>query len=139
MGLVHHGLDLFNYDQRVCSSQVLIPKDGTPSNIEYDEYVVYKKPEELESGVQKDAPGEGEEHIVHHFTRDDASGTTLFDLAFRHGFLLDRNVCFFKQELSDPVTDLLGRVPQARRHGISLGPDGRPDPQSVRPRYTVFR
>lgn len=111
MGLVHHGLDLFNYDQRVCSSQVLIPKDGTPSNIEYDEYVVYKKPEELESGVQKDAPGEGEEHIVHHFTRDDASGTTLFDLAFRHGFLLDRNGEFRRPDGTEsPSARMEGRI-----------------------------
>lgn len=111
MGLVHHGLDLFNYDQRVCSSQVLIPKDGTPSNIEYDEYVVYKKPEELESGAQKDPLGDGEDHIVHHFTRDDASGTTLFDLAFRHGFLLDRNGEFRRPDGTEsPSARMEGRI-----------------------------
>jgi hypothetical protein len=98
MGLVHHGLDLFNYDQKVCSSQVLITGDDTPSNIEYDEYVVYKRPED--SGpAPAPAPAtlnhpwvQDDEHITHHFTRDDTPGTTIFDLAFRHGYMLDREV-----------------------------------------------
>lgn len=93
MRLVHHGLDLFNYDQSVCSSQVLITANGTPSNIEYDEYVVYKRPEESGPATLREHVVEEDEHIAHHFTRDDAPGTALFDKAFRHGFLLDRNVC----------------------------------------------
>ncbi|KAM5356084.1 hypothetical protein ACJ41O_002730 [Fusarium nematophilum] len=92
MGLVHHGLDLFNYDQKACSGQVLITAEDTPSNIEYDEYVVYKRPEEPGPATLRNRVGDDEdEHIAHHFTRDDASGTTLFDLAFRHGFLIDRD------------------------------------------------
>ncbi|KAF7550463.1 hypothetical protein G7Z17_g5723 [Cylindrodendrum hubeiense] len=111
MGLVHHGLDLFNYDQRVCSSQVLIPKDGTPSNIEYDEYVVYKKPEDSAPEAAHDSLGDKDEHVAHHFTRDDASGTTLFDLAFRHGFLLDRNGEFRKPDGTEsPSSRMEGRI-----------------------------
>ncbi|GKU00613.1 hypothetical protein FLAG1_02934 [Fusarium langsethiae] len=106
MGFVHHGLNLFNYDQKVCSSQVLITGDGTPSNIEYDEYVVYKRPEE--SGPAP-APttlnhpwAQDDEHITHHFTRDDTPGTTIFDLAFRHGYMLDRE---FKGTFRKPDAD----------------------------------
>lgn len=93
MGLVHHGLDLFNYDQHLCSGQVLITAPNTPSNIEYDEYVVYKRPEESVPTTLKGSEGEADEHITHHFTRDDTSGTTLFDLAFRQGAMLHSNVC----------------------------------------------
>ncbi|RKL18370.1 hypothetical protein BFJ68_g4072 [Fusarium oxysporum] len=46
MGLVHHGLDLFNYDQKTCSNQVLITAKDTPSNIEYDEF---RKPDDDEA------------------------------------------------------------------------------------------
>ncbi|KPM45465.1 hypothetical protein AK830_g1076 [Neonectria ditissima] len=110
MGLVHHGLDLFNYDQRVCSSQVLIPNDGTPSNIEYDEYVVYKKPEESGPGTLH-GPEDGDEHVAHHFTRNDTSGTALFDLAFRQGSLLDRNGEFRKpDDTESPSARMEGRI-----------------------------
>ncbi|KAK7430876.1 hypothetical protein QQZ08_002666 [Neonectria magnoliae] len=110
MGLVHHGLDLFNYDQRVCSSQVLIPNDGTPSNIEYDEYVVYKKPEESGPATLH-GPEDADGHIAHHFTRDDTSGTALFDLAFRRGSLLDRNGEFRKpDDTESPSARMEGRI-----------------------------
>jgi hypothetical protein len=93
MGLVHHGLDLFNYDQKTCSNQVLITAKDTPSNIEYDEYVVYKRSEEPGApSIQRDPWVDDDDHITHHFTRDDASGTALFDLAFRRGHMLDREV-----------------------------------------------
>lgn len=93
MGLVHHGLDLFNYDQKTCSNQVLITAKDTPSNIEYDEYVVYKRSEEPGAPTTKRDPWvDDDDHITHHFTRDDASGTALFDLAFRRGHMLDREV-----------------------------------------------
>ncbi|KAH7163316.1 hypothetical protein B0J13DRAFT_34805 [Dactylonectria estremocensis] len=111
MGLVRHGLDLFNYDQRVCSSQVLIPKDGTPSNIEYDEYVVYKKPEASGDKTPQDHLVDGDEHVAHHFTRNDSSGTALFELAFRHGFLLDRNGEFRKPDGTEsPSARMEGRI-----------------------------
>lgn len=96
MVLVHYGMDLFNYDQRSSSTQVLIPDDGTPSNIEYDEYVVYKRlrggEQEHELDSVSSMSGGDVEHIAHHFTRDITNGTALFDLAFRHGYFLDRNV-----------------------------------------------
>lgn len=99
MSLVHHGLDLFNYDQHLCSSQVLITHPNTPSNIEYDEYVVYKRPEESGPATLEGPVAEADEHITHHFTRDDTSGTVLFDLAFRQGAMLHRDVRFTLCEL----------------------------------------
>ena len=93
-GLVHHGLDLFNYDQKVCSNRVLISTD-TPSNVEYDEYVVYKRPEDsVPESMQNDVVDDDGRHVAHHFTRDDTSGAYLLDLAFRRGFRLDRFVSF---------------------------------------------
>lgn len=91
-GLVHHGLDLFNYDQQVCSNQVLITTENAQSNVEYDEYVVYKKPEDSTPGSSTLGIEDEEGHVAHHFTRDDTSGSYLLDLAFRHGFKLDRYV-----------------------------------------------
>lgn len=91
-GLVHHGLDLFNYDQRVCSSQILISTPKTPSKVDYDEYVVYKKAKDSESESEGEHLRDDAGHVAHHFTRDDTPGATLLDLAFRHGFFLDRNV-----------------------------------------------
>ena len=91
-GLVHHGLDLFNYDQQVCSNRVLISVDGAPSNVEYDEYVVYKRPEDSTPGSSALDLEDDESHVAHHFTRDDTSGAYLLDLAFRHGYKLDRYV-----------------------------------------------
>ncbi|KAF5004409.1 hypothetical protein FDECE_9103 [Fusarium decemcellulare] len=111
MGLVHHGLDLFNYDQKVCSSQVLITAEDSPSNIEYDEYVVYKRPDEPGPATLRDPVAEEDEHIAHHFTRDDSSGTALFDLAFRHGFLLDREGHFRKPDEGEaPSAGMEGRI-----------------------------
>ncbi|KAF4979037.1 hypothetical protein FZEAL_4712 [Fusarium zealandicum] len=111
MGLVHHGLDLFNYDQRVCSSQVLITAKDTPSNIEYDEYVVYKRPKEPGPATLEDPMADDDEHIAHHFTRDDSSGTALFDLAFRQGFLLDRDGSFRKPDQDEtPSAGMEGRI-----------------------------
>lgn len=111
MGLVHHGLDLFNYDQSVCSSQVLITANGTPSNIEYDEYVVYKRPEESGPATLREHVVEEDEHIAHHFTRDDAPGNILFDKAFRHGFLLDRNGTFRKPDQDEATSaGMEGRI-----------------------------
>jgi hypothetical protein len=96
MGFVHHGLDLFNYDQKACSNQVLITGNDTPSNIEYDEYVVYKRSEESDPApvpTTLNHPwAHDDEHTTHHFTRDDTPGTTIFDLAFRQGYMLDREV-----------------------------------------------
>jgi len=109
MGFVHHGLDLFNYDQKVCSEQVLITGNDTPSNIEYDEYVVYKRDDS--EPAPEPAPtslnhpwGHDDEHITHHFTRDDTPGTTIFDLAFRQGFMLDREVSIH-QQLQNTLTN----------------------------------
>lgn len=91
-GLVHHGLDLFNYDQQACSNQVLITTENAQSNVEYDEYVVYKRPEDSSPGSSALDIEDDEGHVAHHFTRDDTSGSCLLDLAFRHGFKLDRYV-----------------------------------------------
>ena len=97
-GLVHHGLDLFNYDQQVCSNQVLISTKDTPSNIEYDEYVVYKIPEATVPDTPPQNVEDDDGHIAHHFTRDDTSGAVLLDLAFRHGYRLDRKVRQIRQD-----------------------------------------
>ncbi|KAF5023584.1 hypothetical protein F66182_4342 [Fusarium sp. NRRL 66182] len=105
MGLIHHGLDLFNYDQKACSGQVLITDKDTTSNIEYDEYVVYKRPEEPGPATLRD-PWADDEHIVHHFTRNDSSGTVFFDLAFRQGHMLDRDV----HEDEAPSAGMEGRI-----------------------------
>ncbi|KAL6919944.1 hypothetical protein ACHAPO_001180 [Fusarium lateritium] len=119
MGFVHHGLDLFNYDQKVCSSQVLITGDDTPSNIEYDEYVVYKPPEDSgPAPAPAPAPAtlnhpwvQDDEHITHHFTRDDTPGTTIFDLAFRRGYMLDREGTFRKPGVDEaPSAGMEGRI-----------------------------
>ncbi|KAF9781485.1 hypothetical protein IL306_013205 [Fusarium sp. DS 682] len=112
MGLVHHGLDLFNYDQKTCSSQVLITAKDTPSNIEYDEYVVYKRSEEPgSSSTQRDPWVDDDDHITHHFTRDDASGTGLFDLAFRRSYMLDREGNFRKPDDDEPLSaGMEGRI-----------------------------
>ncbi|KAM0079363.1 hypothetical protein ACKRZS_008451 [Fusarium odoratissimum] len=112
MGLVHHGLDLFNYDQKTCSNQVLITAKDTPSNIEYDEYVVYKRSEEPGAPSTKRDPWvDDDDHITHHFTRDDASGTALFDLAFRRGHMLDREGSFRKPDDDEaPSAGMEGRI-----------------------------
>ncbi|KAM0564063.1 hypothetical protein ACHAPJ_000271 [Fusarium lateritium] len=111
MGLVHHGLDLFNYDQKACSSQVLITAKDTQSNIEYDEYVVYKRPDEPGPATLRDPWADDDEHIAHHFTRDDTSGTALFDLAFRRGYMLDREGTFRKPDENEtPSAGMEGRI-----------------------------
>ncbi|CAG7556932.1 unnamed protein product [Fusarium equiseti] len=116
MGFVHHGLDLFNYDQKVCSEQVLITGNDTPSNIEYDEYVVYKRDDSEPAPEPAPASlnhpwGHDDEHITHHFTRDDTPGTTIFDLAFRQGFMLDREGTFRKPDDDEaPSAGMEGRI-----------------------------
>lgn len=94
MVLVHHGLDLFNYDQKLCSHQLLIAAGNTKSNVEYDEYVVYKRTEDNSSpsSPSREPVKDEDSHVTYHFTRDDTSGSVLLDRAFRQGHLVDHKV-----------------------------------------------
>lgn len=88
--LVHHGSDLFNYDQQVCSAQILVEGEQAFTRVEYDEYVVYARPRresDEEEGEQHSS------HITHRFSQDETSGAAMLDLAFRKGFRLDQTVC----------------------------------------------
>ena len=90
----HHGSYLFNYDQKAFSSQILLEGEQAYTRVEYDEYIVYSRPPSTPR--QGPEPRQGlhnETHITHRFSQDDASGATMLDLAFRHGFKVDRNVC----------------------------------------------
>ncbi|KAF7563518.1 hypothetical protein G7046_g651 [Stylonectria norvegica] len=126
-GLVHHGLDLFNYDQQLCSSQVLISTKNTPSNVEYDEYVVYKKPGDTSPSSQQDHELDDDAHIAHHFTRDDTSGSALLNLAFRQGYSLDRDGEFRASDEQDFSTGMEGRIRRVicfkRKTGLYGGQD----------------
>lgn len=94
--LVHHGSDLFNYDQQLCSSQILLNGEQAYTKVEYDEYVVYSRPSETpHEARQQSSEHHDETHVTHRFSQDDTSGATMLDLAFRHGFKVDPNVCFF--------------------------------------------
>lgn len=92
---IRYGSDLFNYDQRSCASQILLTGPNARSQVEYDEYVVYRKIDDSShdaaSGKYK-WPQHGDNHIAHRYSRDHTSGAAMLDLAFRHGHRLDRNV-----------------------------------------------
>lgn len=111
---VHHGSDLFNYDQEATSAKVLVDTDRIHSKVEYDEYVVYSKVPgtPLQGPVPKTAQDfHDETHITHRFSQDDTSGAHMLDLAFRHGFKLDRNGQFrIPEDDEDVLDDLHGRV-----------------------------
>jgi hypothetical protein len=96
--LDHHGSDLFNYDQKACASQILLDGDQAYTKVEYDEYVAYRrhpsKPDENSESEPRQDHRSGT-CITHRFSQDDTSGATMFDLAFRHGFKVDRAVCFY--------------------------------------------
>lgn len=92
MLLVHHGLDLFNYDQKLCSNQLLITAANASSNVDYDEYVVYRRPGDRASCSSKRNVTDEDAHVTHHFTRDDTTGSVLLDLAFRRGYFVNQEV-----------------------------------------------
>lgn len=105
--LIHYGSDLFSYDQRTCADQILIGDDSSSSQVEYDEYVVYSK---IGDDEDRKAPARGrrkrrhsDTHVTHRFSKDHTSGATMLDLAFRHDFELDRNVCFLALFLLPPT------------------------------------
>lgn len=90
---VHHGSDLFNFDQQACSVQILLDGEQAYTKVEYDEYVVYSRPPGTPHQGPQPKKQHNETHITHRFSQDDTSGATMLDLAFRHGFKVDRNVC----------------------------------------------
>lgn len=109
---VHHGSDLFNYDQEATSAKVLLDGEQAYTRVEYDEYVVYSKAPgtPLQGPTPKRQP-HNETHIAHRFSQDDTSGAHMLDLAFRQGFKLDRNGEFrLPEDDEDVLDDLHGRV-----------------------------
>jgi hypothetical protein len=90
--LVHHGSDLFSYDQQVCSSQILLADEKATSKVEYDEYVVFAKPD-APYPPSLDPRKHSESHITHRFSQNEEFGATMLDQAFRQGYKLDRKVC----------------------------------------------
>ncbi|CAI6095489.1 unnamed protein product [Clonostachys chloroleuca] len=115
---IRYGSDLFNYDQRSCASQILLTGANARSQVEYDEYVVYRKIDDSShdaaSGKYK-WPQHGDNHIAHRYSKDHTSGAAMLDLAFRHGHRLDRNGNFTPaDDENDPQDDsvggMLGRV-----------------------------
>lgn len=109
---VHHGSDLFNYDQEATSAKVLIDGEQAYSKVEYDEYVVYSKvPGTSHEGPIPKRQQHNDTHITHRFSQDDTSGAHMLDLAFRHGFKVDRDGEFrVPEDDEDVLDDLHGRV-----------------------------
>lgn len=111
---VHHGSDLFNYDQEATSAKVLLDSEQAHTKVEYDEYVVYSKvPGAPLLGPVPKAQQDfhDETHITHRFSQDHTSGAHMLDLAFRKGFKLDREGKFrVPEDDEDVLDDLHGRV-----------------------------
>lgn len=96
---VHHGSELFNYDQQSVSAQVLLDGEHAHTRVEYDEYVVYNRPPGTPIvGPEPRFKNHSDTNLTHRFSQDDASGATMLDLAFRHGYKVNRNVCAFFRE-----------------------------------------
>lgn len=93
--LINHGSDLFNFDQQIFSRQLLTSSENLSSKVEYDEYVVFKAPQDIdappESATVKSA-NFSDKHVAHRFSRDQTLGAVMLDLAFREGHTLNRNV-----------------------------------------------
>lgn len=85
----HQASDLFNYDQTACADRILLSGTEAASQVEYDEYVVYRR----DNGryVPETASHE-ESHVTHRFSNDDKSGAWMLDRAFRQNYALGRDV-----------------------------------------------
>ena len=99
---VHHGSDLFTYDQQATSAQVLLSGDDAHTRVEYDEYVVYsRRPATPSLEGEPAEERHSDTHVTHRFSQNDSSGAHMLDLAFRNGFMVDRNVCYAPQYVEE--------------------------------------
>src|SRR5690554_1162798 len=82
------GSDLFSFDNKAALESNILYDNDVVSMTEYDEYVVYKKPDAVDQGTSyKDR------HVAHKVSHDDTEGADVLNKAFRRGQLIDYNVC----------------------------------------------
>lgn len=81
----HQASDLFNYDQAACADRILLSGSNATSKVEYDEYVVYKRPHNY---IAHETASHEISHITHRFSHDEKSGAAMLDLAFRQNYAL---------------------------------------------------
>ncbi|SPN96867.1 uncharacterized protein DNG_00387 [Cephalotrichum gorgonifer] len=103
------GSDLFSFDNRAALDSNILYDDDTDSKTDYDEYVVYKKPEAAVLGCD----GYEDSHVSHKVSFDDKEGAGALDKAFRRGQLLDYGGNFtvpHEDDISHDHNRLQGRV-----------------------------
>ncbi|PKS06447.1 hypothetical protein jhhlp_007195 [Lomentospora prolificans] len=79
------GSDLFSFDNQVALESNILYDSEARSKIEYDEYVVYKRPHDALLGTTID----DDNHIAHKISHDDKEGADKLNSAFREGNLVD--------------------------------------------------
>ena len=82
------GSDLFSFDNQVALESNILYDSEARSKIEYDEYVVYKRPHDALLGTNID----DDNHIAHKISHDDKEGADKLNSAFREGNLVDYQV-----------------------------------------------
>jgi hypothetical protein len=78
--------DLFSFDKTALQGGILVNDPGAVSNIEYDEYAVYKR-------TAKESPtGQDDDVVTHRINQDETPGFQMLDMAFRNGYVADYSV-----------------------------------------------